>query len=39
MERKELIRFENVSKIYEMGEVKIEALKDVNFTIDEKFDL
>ncbi len=35
MERKELIRFENVSKIYEMGEVKIEALKDVNFTIDE----
>jgi ABC-type antimicrobial peptide transport system, ATPase component len=35
MEKKELIRFENVSKIYEMGEVKITALKDVNFTIDE----
>lgn len=35
MKKKELIRFENVSKIYEMGEVKITALKDVNFTIDE----
>ncbi len=35
MEKKELIRFENISKIYEMGEVKITALKDVNFTIDE----
>ena len=35
MEKKELIRFENVSKIYEIGEVKITSLKDVNFTIDE----
>lgn len=34
-EKKELIRFENVSKIYKMGEVKIDALSDVNFTIDE----
>ena len=34
-ERKELIRFENVSKTYKMGEVKIDALSDVNFTIDE----
>ena len=34
-ERKELIRFENVSKTYKMGEVKIDALSDVNFTVDE----
>ena len=28
------VKFENVSKTYHMGEVEIEALKDVNFTID-----
>lgn len=33
--KKNLIRFENVTKIYQMGEVKIEALGGVDFTIDE----
>ena len=28
------VKFENVSKTYHMGEVDIEALKDVNFTIE-----
>ena len=28
------IEFENVKKIYQMGEVKIEALGGVSFTID-----
>ena len=32
---KDFIRFENVRKVYHTGEVEIEALKDVNFTVGE----
>ena len=32
---KEFIRFENVKKIYRTGEVEIEALRDVNFHVEE----
>lgn len=32
---KDFICFQNVRKVYRTGEVNIEALKDVNFTIDE----
>ncbi len=28
------VEFQNVSKTYHMGEIDIEALKDVNFTIE-----
>ena len=28
------VTFENVGKIYKTGEVEIEALRDVNFTIE-----
>ncbi len=31
--REELVRFEKVSKIYEMGEVQVRALREVDFTI------
>lgn len=31
--REELMRFENVSKTYEMGEIKVEALKESSFSV------
>lgn len=33
MEREELMRFDKVSKTYDMGEVKVEALKESSFTV------
>lgn len=33
-DRKGFIRFENVCKVYDMGEVKIKALDNVNFTVE-----
>lgn len=33
MDREELMRFDKVSKTYEMGEVKVEALKESSFTV------
>ena len=34
MNLKDYITFENVKKVYKMGEVEIEALSGVNFSID-----
>ncbi|MDF2616658.1 MAG: Phosphonate-transporting ATPase, partial [Sedimentibacter sp.] len=32
----EIIKMENISKLYKSGQIQVEALKDISFTIHEK---